>query len=108
METVPTNNLSYGAGLDEQLVAIVAELAVQEATYLRRRRLADGPNAHAALFASDLARNVQTDYSADVVSALVPWTALSPAMLRRSQRVSASRLVAVTLGTPTQVSKAAE
>jgi len=83
METEPTNNLSYGAGLDEQLVAIVAELAVQEATYLRRRRLADGPNAHAALFASDLARNVQTDYSADLVSALVPWAVARRAELKK-------------------------
>ncbi|MBS0573116.1 MAG: radical SAM protein [Proteobacteria bacterium] len=67
---------------DPTLDAIGQGLAAQEAIYLRRQRLADGPHAHAAQFAADLAGQIRAGHSDTVLAAFVNWAVARKAGLK--------------------------
>lgn len=71
------------ADIEEAIKAIDRKLVEQDIFYLRRRRLVDGPNAHAAQFAFDLAEQIRQTYPATLTVAFVGWSVAGKARLKK-------------------------
>lgn len=71
-------SFSYGNDFpqDENAISLSlsAYLSQHEAQYLRRRRLADGPDANALDFVEELKNGVMQTHSSDVQSDFISWT----------------------------------